>query len=385
MISAVFLALSFMTAVSGGPPPAQSPTNSFATFQQLSREADQAREENRGDAIQLYQRALALKPEWREGLWYSGTLLYEKERYSECRDVLRRFVGLQPGAGPAWALLGLSEFQTHEYPRALDHLQRAMALGMGDRKEMAHSVFYFVAVLLTRLERYDDSMDMLVRIIAQDEDPRSLIEPAGLAGLRIPLLPGEIPVDRRDLVRLAGEAVVALQTQHYEDADATFKKLLAAYPDEPGVHFLYGAYLMPLHPDEGVRELKHELDISPSHVLAKVRLAGQYLEQQKVDEAIRLSQEAVRLDPKRASAHMLLGEAYVALGRLPNGIEELESARDADPLTSRIHWDLLRAYTAAGRSEDAKREKEKIQELTHPVSGSGSVPDEKSSTPPPTH
>ncbi len=384
MIAVGFLALSLAAAVSEGPPAAvsaQGSTTSRATFQQLSRDADLAREENRQDAIQLYQRALGLKPEWPEGLWYSGTLLYEKERYAESRDTLRRFVALQPDAGPGWAMLGLSEFQTRQYPRALDHLQRAMALGLGDRKEMAHSVFYFVAVLLNRLERYDDSMDMLVRIIAQDENSASLVEPAGLAGLRIPLLPGEIPADRRDLVRLAGGAVVALQTQHYEDADASFKKLLAAYPDEPGVHFLYGAYLMPLHSDDGIRELKRELEISPSHVLARVRLAGEYLEQQKIDEAIRLSQEAVKLDAKRASARMLLGEAYVASGRLPDGIKELESARDADPLTSRIHWDLLRAYTAAGRADDAKHEKEEIEKLTHPAPNSDSTHDGKSSAP----
>lgn len=386
MIAVGLLAFSLATAVSAAAPAAvgvQGSATSRAPFQQLSREADLAREENRPDAIELYQRALALKPEWPEGLWYSGTLLYEKERYAESRDTLRRFVALQPDAGPGWAILGLSEFQTRQYPRALDHLQRAMALGLGERKEMAHSVFYFVAALLTRLERYDDSMDILVRIIAQDENPALLVEPAGLAGLRMPLLPGEIPADRRDLVRLAGEAVVALQTQHYEDADAAFKKLLAAYPDEPGVHFLYGAYLTPLHPDDGIRELKRELEISPSHVLARVRLAGAYLEQQKIDEAVRMSQEAVQLDPKRASAHMLLGEAFVASGRLPDGIKELESARDADPLTSRIHWDLLRAYTAAGRGDDAKHEKEEIEKLTRPASDSGPAHHEESSTPAP--
>jgi tetratricopeptide (TPR) repeat protein len=386
MIAAHLLAFSLAAAVSAAAPAgvgAQGSATSRVSFPQLSREADLAREQNREDAIQLYQRALALRPEWPEGLWYSGTLLYEKERYAECRDTLRHFVALQPGAGPGWAMLGLSEFQTRQYPRALDHLQRAMALGLGDRKEMTRSVFYFVAALLTRLERYDDSMDMLVRIIAQDEDPVSLVEPAGLAGLRMPLLPAEIPADRRDLVRLAGQAVVALQTQHYEDADAAFKKLLAAYPEEPGVHFLYGAYLMPLHPDDGIRELKRELEVSPSHVLARVRLAAEYLEQQKTDEAIRLSQEAVKLDPKHASAHMLLGEAYVVAGRLRDGIKELERARDDDPLTGRIHWDLLRAYSAAGRGDDAKREKEEIEKLTHPAADPGPANHEKSSTPAP--
>jgi len=47
-----------------------------------------------------------------------------------------------------------------------------------------------------------------------------LVEPAGLAGLRCPLLPTELPPDRRELVNLAGQAVLALQTQHYEEAES---------------------------------------------------------------------------------------------------------------------------------------------------------------------
>ena len=111
----------------------------------------------------------ALRPNSRnrkQALWYLGTMLYEKQQYSETRDVLRQFVTIRPDAGPAWALLGMSEFQLREYPRALDHLQRAMAQGMGDRREMVQSVFYDVAVLLTRFERFDDSMDMLLKMLA---------------------------------------------------------------------------------------------------------------------------------------------------------------------------------------------------------------------------
>jgi len=360
------------------PPQSVARARSIASFEQLSQAANRAREENRDDeAIPLYKRALALKPEWQEGLWYLGTLHYEKEQYSDARDVLRRFVALQADAGPGWALLGMSEFQTREYPRALDHLQRAMALGMGDRVELKRSVFYFATVLLTRFERYDDSMSMLVRMIALDQNPDSLIEPAGLAGLRMPLLPAEIPADRRELVRMAGEAVVALQTQHNQDGEAIFKRMEAAYPNEPGVHFLYGAYLMQTRPEDGIREMKRELEISPSHVLARVWLAEQYLQQEQVDQALPFAEEAVKLEPERASAHMVLGEVRVGAGDVADGIKELETARDKDPLTVRTHWDLLRAYSAAGRAQDAQREKDEIEKLGRAGSENGSLQDGK--------
>lgn len=380
MIAAGILALSLMVfPTRAGAAVNQTGTSIHLSFEQISRAADRAREENRDDeAIRLYKQGLSRRPDWEEGLWSLATLLYEKEQYAAARDVFRQFMTLRPDAGPGWALLGISEFQTREYPRALDHLQMAMATGMGDRKDLIQSVFYYVAILLTRLERYDDSMDMLLKMLASDSDSSLLIEPAGLAALRLPLLPAEIPPDRHNLIRSAGQAVVAMQTKHYEDAEASFRQIAAEYPNEPGIHFLYGAYLMPLHPEDGIREMKRELEISPSHVLARVRLASEYLKEQNMDEAIRLSREAIKLDPKRASGHMLLGEAYVASGNLPDGIKELESARDLDPLTSRIHWDLFRAYTAAGRGDDAKREKQEIEKLANPAPDRGSAHDEKS-------
>jgi len=339
---------------------------SGVSFNQLLEAAKKARDRNSDDeAIRLFRRAAAEQPESEEALWYLGSMLYEKQQYSETRDVLRQFVTIRRDAGPAWALLGISEFQLREYPRALDHLQRAMAQGMGDRKEMVQSVFYDVAVLLIRFERFDDSMDMLLKLLASGTPDPALVEPAGLAGLRLALLPAEIPPDRRELVDMAGRAVVAMQTQHYEEAESEFKRLIAVYPNEPGVHFLYGAYLVQLHPNEAMPEFKRELEISPSHVIARIRLADQLITRRDFDGALTLVQQAIKLEPKRPSAHMLAGEALLAKGNSADGIKELETARADDPNVSRVHWDLFRAYTSADRKEDANREKQEIERLLH--------------------
>jgi tetratricopeptide (TPR) repeat protein len=336
-----------------------------ADFAQISREADRAREENRDDdAIRLYQQGLNLKPAWQEGLWYLSTLGYQKEQYSTARDLLRRFIAHDPQTGPGWALLGMSEFQTHEYSRSLDHLQRAMSLGLGDRKDMAQSVFYFVSTLLTRFEQYDDSMSLLIAIVKSGQPTDALIEPVGLASLRMPLLPAEIPADRRELIRMAGQGALALEAQHQAEAERLFSSMVAAYPNEPGVHFLYGALLMDVRPRDGIREMKRELEILPFNVSARLRLAEEYVKEEKMEEALPLAQMAIKLEPQRASAHMMLGEVLVAKGDLPGGIRELETARDQAPHTIRTRWDLLRAYTAARQGDDAKREKEEIEKLS---------------------
>jgi len=353
-------------------------------FDQVSKAAGNARDENRDDdAIHLYQQALALKPGWQEGQWYLGTLLYERERYSEARDILRRFMASQAEAGPGWALLGMSEFQCHEYPRALDHLQRAMLMGMGDRKDMVRTVTHTVAELLIRFERYDDALNLLFRMLGSGEDKSDITVSVGLAALRMPLLPSEVPADRRELVGLAGDASITSQTPQFKEADKTFKAMEAAYPNEPGVHFLYGVYLMDLRPEEAVRQLKRELEVSPSHVPARLRLAEVYLQNQDFDQALELAQQAVRLEPEYPSAHLILGEVEVGKGDSAAGIKELQVARAKQPATPRVHWDLLRAYTTAGKTEEAKQEKEAIEKLSRANSENGNAPSEGPSDRPP--
>jgi predicted Zn-dependent protease len=330
----------------------------------LSVAANKARDENRDDdAMVLYRQCLDLKPEWQEGRWYLSTLLYQKEHFAEAQNHLRRFVADNPQTGPAWALLGMSEFQTHQYARSLDHLERAMSLGLSGRKEMAQSVFYFVAVLRNRFEHYTDSMNLLMVLVKAGQQPDLFVEPLGLAAMRLPFLPAEIPADRRELVRLAGQATLAIEAQRQDEAEKLFSEMLAHYPDEPGVHFLYGAYLMDQRPEDGMKEMQRELDISPSEVAARLRMAEQYLKEEKFAAALQLAQQGVALEPRNSSARLILGESLIATGDSSKGIAELEKARDESPDRVRTHWDLLRAYTAAGRPQDAKREKEEIEKL----------------------
>lgn len=359
------LAVGFPTQAVAAPARSVTRTQGTGSFEQLVQTANRAREENRDDAaIDNYRQALTLKPEWDEGLWYLGTLLYEKENYFEACTALRSFVARNPGNGPAWALLGLNEYESRDYARALDHLQQSLVVGLGDNRKMTSTVSYVTAILLTRSEQFDESMALLFTRVASGENSSTLVDPLGLAALRLPFLPAEIPPDRREMVHLAGAGALAVEAQHYEDADKLFNQLEAAYPDQPGVHFLIGAYLLGPRPDDGVKELKRELEISPSHIPARIRLAEEYIKRQDVIQGISYAQEALKLEPKNGHAHMVLGEGLVAKGDSAGGIKELEIAQDSLPEQAQVRWDLFRAYTAAGRLEDASREKGEIEKLS---------------------
>jgi tetratricopeptide (TPR) repeat protein len=345
---------------------AQSPAPSF---DQISQAAQQARDENRDDdAVRLFQQGLKQKPDWDEGLWYLGTLFYEKERFSEARDLFRHFLAQNPTHGPGWGLLGLSEYKTREYERALQHFQRARALGLENRVELANAVFYHQAVLLIRFEQFHDGLLLLYQMrgagVAQD----SLEEPAGLAALGYPLLPEEVPLHRRPLVRMAGAGTFARVDQRRDEAERLFHKMADEYPREPGVHYQYGLLLLDDRPAEGIQEMQKELAITPSHVPARLRLAEYYLAQSQPEKARPYLDEVNSLEPKNGTVHLLLGETLANAGDSAGAIRELELANELTPGRPKVLWALLRAYRAAGRQADADRVKTELEKLTEAAS-----------------
>src|SRR3954454_1028092 len=100
-------------------------------FAALGKQAAAAREAHKLDqAIQLYRRALRLKPAWAEGWWYLGTIQYDKNSYAAARESLGHLVKLEPKAGAGWVMLGLAEFETKAYVEALPHIERGLSLGV---------------------------------------------------------------------------------------------------------------------------------------------------------------------------------------------------------------------------------------------------------------
>src|SRR5262249_1423465 len=158
---------------------------SAAQFEELSKRADQAREAGQLDeAISLYYKGVQMRPKWSEGWWYLGALLYEKDDYADARDAFKILLTLKPKDGSTNGMLGLCEFQTKEYERALEHLQNARVFGLGTNEEITYVVRYHTGILLTRFERFESALEALAPLARQNESP-SLIEAYGLNALRM--------------------------------------------------------------------------------------------------------------------------------------------------------------------------------------------------------
>jgi len=356
----------FLLAQGPNQTPAAAPGASAgsAAFNGLARKAEAARQANQTkDAIAFYQRALKIKPEWKEGWWYLGSVYYREDQYPECRGAFGHLTSLERNGGPAWSMLGLCEFETKEYDAALAHLRHGVELGLSGAPQIEEVAKYHLALLLTRYEAYENSLDVLIDLARAGKDSPAMIEAAGIAALRKPLLPLELPAEEREITYLAGRAVWDVGTRQAERAHQDFEALLDKYPSAHGVHFLYGSFLLQEDPDKAIHELRKEIEISPLHVPARVQLAVEYLRRGEPTNGISYATEAVRLAPDSYVAHSVLGQLLIATGALQRGIQELEQAERLAPESPQPRIALASAYAKAGRTDDAARERREFLRL----------------------
>jgi predicted Zn-dependent protease len=329
-----------------------------AAFQDLAQRATAARDgDDIAGAVKLYREAVRLKPEWQEGWWYLGSLFYDSNRYPEAENALRHLTSLNAKLGAAWALLGLSEFETHDFPQSLVHLERARNLGVGDHQELADVADYHLAILLNLQGQCEGARSLLEDLLLRGKNSEDVQVALGLSILRVPLLPAQLDPSKDALVHSAGEVAASIARREYEEADVGFQHLIKQYPSTPFVHYAYGAMLASRGQEDAAEaQFREETKVTPESGLAYAEWAFIESRALRYDTALPLAQTATRLAPRFFMAHYVLGDILLARGDIAASVTELEAARRLAPESPEIRYSLARAYAKAGKSELAKRE-----------------------------
>ncbi len=335
-----------------------------AAFDALVAAGAEARQAERWEeAIGLYAKAVKIKPDYVEGYWYQGTSYYSLDDLAGGAEAFRKVVRLAPKNGAAYAFLGLCEFGLKEYDRALQHLLQSKILGVGDTADLGNVARYHAAILMTRIEQFEQALETLGEFASEGNDNPRIIEAMGLATLRMPMLPVEAPPDRREMVLMAGRASYMMATRNTAAAAKAFEALAARYPETPNVHYAYGVYLLQEQSDKALDEFKRELEIQPGHAWSVMQIAFEYLKRSDGAAALPWAQQSVAAAPNAFPAHKALGQALLETGDVDGAIKELEIGIRLAPDSPGLHFTLARAYQRAGRMEDATRERELFTKL----------------------
>jgi tetratricopeptide (TPR) repeat protein len=335
-----------------------------ARFDDLAKQADAARTASRFDeAIALYKKALDVRPSWVEGRWNLAACLFETNQFADARAAFRAVADAQPLNGPAWGFVGLSEYHLKQYESALGNLVRARDVGFGPNKDLANTVRFHVAILMTRFEQFEYALKTLAEFINEGNDSPSIIEAMGLATLRVPLLPDELPEAQREPVLLAGRASYYLGSRLIEPAQRSYEELIERFPDTPNVHFAYGIFFLNVDRDRAIEQFELELRRWPASIAAHLQLAFEYTQRSEWAKVRQHAEQAIAIAPERAPAHLALGQALLELGEVEKSVSELEAAARLSPESPVVHFTLARAYQRAGRAADAERERAEFTKL----------------------
>ena len=261
---------------------------------------------------------------------------------------------LAPKNGAAYAFLGLCEFGLKDYDRSLQHLLQSRELGVGDVPDLAGIARYHAAILMTRIEQYEQALRTLGEFANEGNDNPRVIEAMGIATLRMPLLPTEA----------AGRPA-------RDGADGRARQLHDGDPQHRGRgrglrgarHAISGNAERPLRlrrlPAAGAgrtrrsTEFKRELELQPAHPWSLMQIAYEYLKRGDAATALPWAKQAVSMAPNAFPARKALGQALLETGDVEGAIRELQAGLKLAPDSPGLHFTIARAYQRAGRLDDA--------------------------------
>jgi tetratricopeptide (TPR) repeat protein len=331
-------------------------------FGDLASQADRARDAEQLDqAVSLYRRALALNPKWAEGWWSLGTIEYDRNSYLEAAQAFGKLVALQPKAGNALAMLGLSEFELGRDDLALKHIKESREAGLAEDAQLRNVLLYHEGVLLQRKGQFESAQQTLEQVcllgVASDDVANAL----GMTLLRSTAKAP--PADAAAVVLGVGRAGCLGGQKKYEEGKQRFSQVVAENPTYPNVHYAYGLFLEEAHDITGaVTQYQQEIKNNPEDVFSRLRIAAAYYKQDSA-AGLPYAQEAVKLQPKLPFAHYLLGLLLLDTDHFEPAIPELEIAEKAFPNDAKVYFALGSAYARAGRRKDAARARAKFAEL----------------------
>lgn len=322
------------------------------------------------EAVEILNEGLKQKPDWREGWWRLGNVLYQADRYAEARSAFERLASLDPKEGAPWVLLGLCEFEARDYGLALQHLQRGQALGFPSKLELMGVARYREALALIVTEKFEQAQILLNNLAREQGTPEEVIVAEGLAALQIPVLPEAIrktvDSERFAVIMKVGKAEQLIALRKTPEAVAQYENLISKYPNFPNLHLIYASLLVQVNEFEKAEaEFRLELRTNPNSMLARVRLVLLELSRRKnvSDDMVSLAKEAVALEPRSYIPHYVLGSVLIREGKLEEAASELEISRDLDPYSSRVRFSLAQVDLRLDRKEAAAQEQKAYEQL----------------------
>jgi tetratricopeptide (TPR) repeat protein len=323
----------------------------------LAGEAERAQSADETDrALDLYAKALAQTPSWSEGWWRYGGLLYEDRQFKAAEAAFGHLTQLAPDNPLGYALLGLCEYELGDWNNAALHLNKALNHG-GLPVAIANSAMYHFGLTLMHQKNRNGALIIFRLLFHQTPDYPNLNLALGSAELGLE----EIPAPNSPLfpaAELAGKSAIAVIETRPEEAEKSYRELVAEYPKLPYTHLSLGLFLENGHRDsEAEQEFLAETKVNPNSPVPWIWLARVALVQNDLTGARSYAEHGLTLSPNDPLCYLIEGRSYIVEHQWEKALVPLQKAEAGAPDSSEVHFALASAYAALHRDEAAASER----------------------------
>jgi Flp pilus assembly protein TadD/peroxiredoxin len=144
------------------------------------------------------------------------------------------------------------------------------------------------------------------------------------------------------------------QHGYLEQAEASFKQVIAAKPGNPEAHYNLGTLYLRRNDYQNARQyLEQTVKLRPDYPEAWNNLGMVAAHENQADEAIRNFQQSLQQRPTYAIALLNLGNLYRRLGNFGEAEKLLTRAREIEPDNPEVNYNLGMLYARQGQAQNA--------------------------------
>ena len=327
--------------------------------------------ENIDIAINSYQKAIRLKPNYFSALADLGTLYQNEGNYSKALEYYLQAIKAKPDDDMIYYIFSLlADVYNYlgYYDMAIDSLENFVQL----RQDYPFSIyFYKMGKTYFNLQQYDNSIEYFQRAISENPKYADAYYDLGWVYYELDLYEEAITAinqvikidpDRADSHYVLGN--ISLTRQKYNEAISEFKKALDMDYDFAGAHCNLGLTYIFVHKyDEAIKEIKLSIKMDPENAKGHNNLGIAYNELKRYDEATIALKQAIRLNPDFAGAHYNLGHSYLMLEKYDEAIKAFKQSIRIDPDYANAHYALGVVFSYLEKTSSALEEYKILKKL----------------------
>jgi tetratricopeptide (TPR) repeat protein len=241
------------------------------------------------EALQAFDKAIELQPNY-AGAWaHKGETLQKMERYKEAEQVLQKALEIDPEYSYARERLGLTYYLEQKTCLSLATFVQMVEHEPDD--PLAHNNIGFI---LTGMGKYDEAMSELLQAVGLGFHAPSIV--------------------------YANLGHLCLKLREYDRASTFLRKSIELFNEDDGTAILRIAFYHKKYA-ELAREDPFPTDFVPIKTASYCNLATVLAEQGMLEQAVEACRDAINSSPQSALGYRALGHIHLEMGDLEKALQ----------------------------------------------------------------